>query len=44
MHVLLIVGFPGGSDDNEYPCNVGDTRDTGSVPGLGRFPGGVNGN
>ena len=41
MHVLLIVGFPGGSDDNEYPCNVGEP---GSVPGLGRSPGEVNGN
>ena len=22
------------------PANAGDVRDTGSVPGLGRFPGG----
>ena len=26
------------------PANAGDLRDTGSIPGLGRFPGGGNGN
>ena len=26
------------------PANVGDARDAGSVPGLGRPPGGGNGN
>ena len=26
------------------PANAGDTRDVGSVPGLGRFPGAGNGN
>ena len=26
------------------PANSGDLRDTGSVPGSGRFPGGGNGN
>ena len=26
------------------PANAGDVRDTGSVPGLGRFPGGGHGN
>ena len=25
-------------------ANTGDTRDTGSIPGSGRFPGGGNGN
>ena len=29
---------------NNMPANAGDTRDVGSVPGLGRFPGGGNGN
>ena len=24
--------------DKELPCNAGDTRDTDSFPGLGRFP------
>ena len=28
----------------ESTCNAGDTRDRGSVPGLGRSPGGGNGN
>ena len=31
----------GGSDSIEYACNVGDL---GSVPGLGRSPGGGHGN
>ena len=26
------------------PANAGDTRDTGSIPGLGRSPGGGHGN
>ena len=34
------LNFPGCSDDKESACNVGDL---GSIPGLGRFPGG-NGN
>ena len=34
-------GFPGGSDGKESACNVGDL---GSIPGLGRFPGGGHGN
>ena len=37
-HTLLFaLGFPGGSDDKESACNVGDT---GPIPGLGRSPGG----
>ena len=35
------VGFPGGSDSKESACNVGDL---GLTPGLGRSPGGGNGN
>ena len=31
------MGFPGGSDGKESACNVGDL---GSIPGLGRCPGG----
>ena len=34
-------GFPGGSDDKETTCSAGDL---GSIPGLGRFPGGGHGN
>ena len=26
------------------PANAGDLRDTGSIPGLGKSPGGGNGN
>ena len=36
-----MMGFPGGSDGKESTCNVGDL---GSIPGLGRSPGGRNGN
>ena len=36
-----LEGFPGSSDSKESTCNVGDL---GSVPGLGRFPGGGHGN
>ena len=35
------LGFPGGSDGKESPCNV---EDLGSIPGLGRSPGGGHGN
>ena len=34
------VGFPGGSDSKESACSVGDL---GSIPGLGRPPGGGHG-
>ena len=33
-------GFPGGSDGKDSACNVGDV---GSIPGLGRSPGGGHG-
>ena len=33
--------FPGGSDGKEFACNAGDR---GSIPGLGRCPGGGHGN
>ena len=35
-----LCGFPGGSDNKESACNVGDL---GSIPGLGRSPGEGNG-
>ena len=35
------MGFPGGSDCKESACNAGDL---GSIPELGRSPGGGNGN
>ena len=40
-HPGISLGFPGGSDDKEFACSVGDL---GSVPGLGRSPGGGHGN
>ena len=42
-YILLAVshqGFPGGSYGKESACNVGDL---GSIPGLGRAPGGGHG-
>ena len=35
------MSFPGGSDNKESASNAGDL---GSIPGLGRSPGGGNGN
>ena len=35
------MGIPGGSVGKESTCNVGDL---GSIPGLGRSPGGGHGN
>ena len=37
-------GFPGGTEVKNPLANVGDARDTGSIPGSGRFPEGGNGN
>ena len=42
------MGFPGSARGKEPANDVretyGDERDAGSVPGLGRYPGGRNGN
>ena len=38
------MGLPSGSAGEESTHNAGDTRDLGSIPGLGRSPGGGNGN
>ena len=32
------MGFPGGSVEKNPPTTVGDTGDTGLIPGLGRSP------
>ena len=37
----VFLGFLGGSDGKAFACNVGDL---GSIPGLGRSPGGGYGN
>ena len=39
--MYFVMGFPGGLDGKEYPCNVGDPS---SIPGSGRSLGGGNGN
>ena len=39
LHMAL--GFPGGSNGKESTCNVGDL---GSMPALGRYPGGGHSN
>ena len=39
--LCTFMGFPGGSDSKEFTCNVADL---GSIPGLGRSPGGGHGN
>ena len=38
------MSLPGGSVVKNPPANAGDIRDTGSIPGLGRSPGGGHGN
>ena len=38
------MGFPDGTSGKELPASIGDIRDAGSVPGLGRSPGGKHGN
>ena len=42
--LLLYHGFPGGSVVKNPLAKVGDTRHMGLIPGLGRSPGGGNGN
>ena len=36
--------FPGGTMVKNSPASAGDAGDAGSIPGLGRCPGGGNGN
>ena len=38
------MGFSSGSVVNNLPANAGDAGGMGSIPGLGRFPGGGHGN
>ena len=38
--IIALMGFHGGSDGKESTCNVGDL---GSIPELGRSPGGGHG-
>ena len=41
---LLYRWLPGGPVVRDLPANVGDARDSGSIPGSGRSLGGGNGN
>ena len=41
---LKQVGFPGGAVVKNPPASAGDAGDLGPIPGLGRSPGGGNGN
>ena len=41
LEVLVMMGFSGDSDGKESACDMGDLC---SVPGLGRSPGGGDGN
>ena len=38
------MGFSGDTMIKNLPASAGDVRDMGSIPGLGRFPGGGHGN
>ena len=40
----VFLGFPDNSGGKEYACSAGDIGDSGSIPELGRSPGGGNGN
>ena len=42
--IYLILGFPGGAMVKNPSAHAGDARDSSSVPGLRRPPGGGNGN
>ena len=37
------MGFPGGASRKNPPANAVDVRDSGSIPGSGRSPGGGHG-
>ena len=41
IHLNVLMGFPGGSDDTE---SAGDASDLGLIPGLERSPGARHGN
>ena len=40
----MYCDFPAGSVVKDLPATAGDAGDVGSIPGLGRSPGGGNGN
>ena len=42
--IYIYMGFPNGSADKESAYNAVDTGVAGWIPGLGKSPGGRNGN
>ena len=44
MCIFVSTHFPGGSVVKNLPANIEDARDTHMSPGLGKSPGGENGN
>ena len=47
LNLVLLTwlrGFPGSTMVKTLPANAGDEGDSGSIPGVGRSPGGGNGN
>ena len=41
---MIKFGLPQWLSGKESTCNAGDAGDVGSIPGLGRYPGGGHGN
>jgi len=44
INLMVVRGFPGGLVVKIPSANAGDAGDSGSISGLGRSPGGRNGN
>ena len=44
MYQLPVAGFPRATVVKNPPANAGEATEVGSIPGLGRSPGGENGN
>ena len=43
LNYMIYEGFPGGTVVKNPPANAGNARETGLIPGSGRFPGVGNG-
>ena len=43
-YISILWGFPGGTVVKNLLANAGDLRDSGLIPGSGRYPGEGNGN
>ena len=44
MKITFLIMYLGGGVVKNLPANAGDLSDVGSIPGVGRFPKGENGN